>query len=521
MSLERSGTRSAGSQLLAMIETHDPVTASELGRATAPGQLPDVSPSGLEAYRQALGSFAGELAGEPSPDADHQGLAGITHQLLAQLDGHGAWQRNPLRVPETAISAVMTLMTRRSPGDVDALRAMGDLLRDLPAFVRQGRECLDAEQVPPLWVDLAATMASRGAEFLNTDLPRAERSLAELASCAADALTEFRAFLETTVRARAAGTAAAGEARIRSLLESVHFIGHSPSEIMDRGLRLIEETRERLIEAAGSSDWKSGVAQARSRRPDATDLIRTYRLAAERLTAFCDETGLFPTPLADMLIEETPKYLQHLKAYAAYTRPGAFGADQTGRVLITPPQDSASAGNHSFGAIQPIIGHEGMPGHHLQFTIANSQPALVRRLPLGSTLMIEGWGLYVEELLNEVGYYDADARLAQLVLTQLRAVRMVVDVGLHTSEMSVERATELVVEHTGLSLSVARSEVWRYTTAPTQQLSYLYGAEELRSQRSAFLARTGTDLRQFHDLVLARGHLPPTLFSPRRTESRT
>jgi uncharacterized protein (DUF885 family) len=127
--------------------------------------------------------------------------------------------------------------------------------------------------------------------------------------------------------------------------------------------------------------------------------------------------------------------------------------------------------------------------------------------------MIEGWGLYTEQLMADVGYYDDAARLAQLAMRLLRALRVVLDMELQSGELTYQAAVERAVSVARLEESTARSEVARYTMTPTQPFSYLVGCLELERLRAASQARLGDAfrLRRFHDRVLAYGHMPPTL----------
>jgi uncharacterized protein (DUF885 family) len=145
-------------------------------------------------------------------------------------------------------------------------------------------------------------------------------------------------------------------------------------------------------------------------------------------------------------------------------------------------------------------------------TSVNRLPSLTRRA-IRSTVMIEGWGLYTEQLMADVGYYDDAARLAQLAMRLLRALRIVLDMELQSGELTYEAAVARAVSVARLEESTARSEVARYTMTPTQPFSYLVGCLELERLRDASQARLGDAfrLRRFHDRVLSYGHMPPTL----------
>jgi uncharacterized protein (DUF885 family) len=145
-------------------------------------------------------------------------------------------------------------------------------------------------------------------------------------------------------------------------------------------------------------------------------------------------------------------------------------------------------------------------------TSVNRIPSLTRRA-VRSPVMIEGWGLYTEQLMADVGYYDDRARLAQLSMRLLRALRIVLDMQLQSGELSYQAAVERAVSVARVSEPTARTEVARYTMTPTQPFSYLVGCLELERLRSESQARLGDAfrIRRFHDRVLSYGHMPPTL----------
>ncbi len=127
---------------------------------------------------------------------------------------------------------------------------------------------------------------------------------------------------------------------------------------------------------------------------------------------------------------------------------------------------------------------------------------------------VEGWALYCEELMLEQGYYTTlEARLFQRLHLLWRAIRVVLDVGLHTRGMTPEQAVDLLVDRVAMDRSRAQAEVSRYCAWPTYQLSYAVGRRELLHLREAWREQVGPDvpLREFHDRVLAYGGLPVSL----------
>jgi uncharacterized protein (DUF885 family) len=153
--------------------------------------------------------------------------------------------------------------------------------------------------------------------------------------------------------------------------------------------------------------------------------------------------------------------------------------------------------------------HEVVPGHHLQIALANESaelPAIARFLFTSG--FAEGWALYAEQLADELGLYTGDAdRLGMLSNRAWRAVRMVVDTGLHAFGWSRERALEFMLAHTALSSDQAAQEIDRYVAWPGQAPSYLLGYEEILALRREAEQRLGArfDRRAFHDAVLGGG----------------
>jgi uncharacterized protein (DUF885 family) len=262
----------------------------------------------------------------------------------------------------------------------------------------------------------------------------------------------------------------------------------------------------------GGTDWSATLDRLKGDHPDADGLLPAYRRELQRLESFVFQEDLATNPDAEARVEPTPEFLRPVMGFAAYLPAGPFDTWQQGYFWVTPPPDEAGLRDHAYATIPAVAAHEGYPGHHLQMTSVNRIPSLTRRA-IRSPVMIEGWGLYTEQLMADVGYYDDAARLAQLAMRLLRALRIVLDMELQSGELGYEAAVARAVSVARLEESTARSEVARYTMTPTQPFSYLVGCLELERLRAASQARLGDGfrLRRFHDRVLSYGHMPPTL----------
>ena len=156
--------------------------------------------------------------------------------------------------------------------------------------------------------------------------------------------------------------------------------------------------------------------------------------------------------------------------------------------------------------------HEGAPGHHFQISLAQENEALPNFMRFGgNTAYVEGWALYAETLGYEMGFFDDPwNRYGTLQDEQLRAMRLVVDTGLHAKGWTREQAIRFMMENSGMTETEVVAEVERYIAIPSQALAYKVGAlkiQELR-QRAATALGSRFDLREFHNQVLNTGALP-------------
>ena len=198
-----------------------------------------------------------------------------------------------------------------------------------------------------------------------------------------------------------------------------------------------------------------------------------------------------------------------LGAPRGYAQLGSLDGSRPGAYYI----NLADTGIWPKWALPTLTYHESLPGHHLQGTLAleaTDTPMLNRTLPMNA--YVEGWGLYAEQLADEIGMYR-DFQLGRLGMLQsfiYRAVRIVVDTGMHWKGWSRERAADYMESTVGIARGAVENEIDRYCVWPGQACGYKIGHIEFVRLRQAARERLGArfDLRGFHDAVLSCGPVP-------------
>jgi uncharacterized protein (DUF885 family) len=218
-------------------------------------------------------------------------------------------------------------------------------------------------------------------------------------------------------------------------------------------------------------------------------------------------------PEGPLEVIPTPSFLEPLVPFAAYEPPPVFGPDRVGHFYVSSRAGQGENHDPCRLEIGATALHEGYPGHHVQLLTAQDSPSLVRRI-IATPVMVEGWALYCEELMAEQGFFEGVAeQLFQRLHLLWRALRIVVDIGLHTRGLTPEQATDQMVEQLGMDRAKAALEVARYCAWPTYQLCYAVGRRELLRLRADVQQRDGSafSLRGFHDDLLSYGGLPISL----------
>ncbi len=287
------------------------------------------------------------------------------------------------------------------------------------------------------------------------------------------------------------------------------------SEVHAIGLKMVDQINAEMKEIAEHSFQTSDVpallqrlrTDTKYRFKNRAELIAFSQAALARAKAGArPDFNLWPN--ADVVIEPYPAFREK-NGPNEYNSPAEDGS-RPGVFLINAYQPE----KHSSVEDESTAFHETIPGHHLQGAIALERKDIhpIGRY-FGNSGYGEGWALYSERLSDELKLFSSDVeRLGMLSDQQLRAVRLVVDSGIHTMSWTRKQAIDYMLAHTAEGEHDATSEIDRYIIYPGQAASYMLGEIEIRKARDAAEKTMGSrfDIRAFHDRVLEDGGVPLT-----------
>ncbi len=224
-------------------------------------------------------------------------------------------------------------------------------------------------------------------------------------------------------------------------------------------------------------------------------------------------------PQVDRLFRLTPKTAFEVRRTEAFReasssaeyRPGSLDGTRPGVFFVPIP----NVREYNIFSDEDLFLHEAIPGHHYQISLQQENDTLPKfRRPLWYSSYGEGWALYCESLGKELGLYQDPYQYFGMLSAEMhRAIRLVVDVGMHAKGWSREKAIQYSLDHEAEPEASIISEIERYMSWPGQALSYKIGQLKIRELRSRAEQELGTrfDVRSFHDKVLESGCLPLTI----------
>ncbi len=295
-------------------------------------------------------------------------------------------------------------------------------------------------------------------------------------------------------------------------------------EAHQRGLDEVADYRGRLEPLLVAQGLTSGSTGARltalGQRPD--QLWPNTDEGRAAMLAFCNERNDAVRPLLPRMFNDPPQAQLEIRrvppaielgAPRGYAQRGSLDGTRPGAFYI----NLRNTTDWPRFAIPTFVYHEGIPGHVFQGAVLLGTDLPLLHRSLGIAAYGEGWGLYAEQIADELGLYENEplGRIGYLQAALYRAVRVVVDTGMHALGWSKARALAYMIDVSGLAPLAAENEIDRYIVWPAQATSYKLGHSEIVRAREAARAAMGPrfDIRGFHDIVLRQGSQPLELLS--------
>ncbi len=518
-----------------------PTLGTYIGRTEAGDRFGDLSPAGLEEIAQATRTTLGKLSAlEPVDAIDEVTKTDLSAELQLDLDLHDAnWHLRDLNVIASAaqdVRAAFDLMPTATSDDwgviAKRLAAVPDALRGYTETLREGiargvtparRQVVEvATQITRYTADdgfFAAFVAEAAPDEGNLPASLA-RALADNSAAARVAYDELGRFLTDELAPSAGEVDAVG--RELYALNSRRFLGATIDldETYEWGreelARMVAEQTAIANEILPGASVEEAVAHLEAdpaRKLVGTDALQRWmQETSDRAVAELGATHF-----------DIPEQIRTLECMIAPT--------QEGGIYYTGPTDDFSRPGRMWWSVPEgvtefdtwreltTVYHEGVPGHHLQIAQAVHNRAELnswRRLLAGTSGHAEGWALYAERLMQQLGYLDDPAdRLGMLDGQRMRAARVVLDIGVHlgkprldgTGVWDAEYALEFMRSNVNMSDQFVQFEVNRYLGWPGQAPSYKVGQRIWEQVRDAYQAERGADfdIKEFHKRALDMG----------------
>ncbi len=503
-----------------------PVVSSDAGLHTWDDRLTDYSLSAVLARRLYVTDLLNKVRAMPAASWSKDDR--IDWLLFrSQLEGVAFFNRvidpeatDPQLYVNECSSGIFSLLKKEY--DTPRVRAVAATarLKQMPFVIEKAKSNLTRP------VQLYARLAIDSARYIDglfndslmtlaKDLPAAEKTaLVAARDAALKSIHGFADWLEQRLPGMVPFKPMGAE-NYNYLLKNIYLLPLDAGQVEMLGQT--ELARYRALESLLSDPSLADPNPARSKSipTDQQDFLKKYESRQTEMIEFLKSRKLVTIPsfVGPFEIRQLPEAFKPTSPGGFMNAPGVYDKDNSGFYFI-PTYNPASKNFYIRAAIEdprPILGHEGIPGHFLQLSIANHVSNEIRRQHFDG-ILIEGWALYTEEMLMRTGFYpDNSAAQGQILrLSRYRAARIGVDVNLHTGKWTFDQAVNYFMEAGGLDREAAVGEAAGAASYPSQKITYITGKWQIMRLLGKYRDKRGASfqLGQFHDDLLKNGSLP-------------
>jgi len=506
----------------------NPTSATDAGIHTYDTQLADFSPAVQTAELEQLHRFRQELlALQPPPGVSRHDFVDY---LLVRSDLEGDWwsrtvlkglARNPSIYEGECTNGIFSLIKKRFASDEVRLRDAIARLRACPRVLEQSKANLTdtvREFAKAASQDIADgdALYTTSLDALAVDVsPKTRADLHAAQKTALTALHAYGKWLDSNASTFHEGGFSVGKDQYNFFLRRVLLLPFDSDEVAaigrldlprDRALAIWEENRDKYV---------SGPTVKQPVFSSTTDFLAYFERSMKQITTFLKTHQIVDVPpyIGPFHIVPLPKALEAVNTGGFMNPPGMFDKDPEGFYFVPEynPNNTLFFARQARESVLPLLGHEGIPGHFMQFSIAFHNPDYIRHVHSDS-VFAEGWALFGEEMLMRTGLYDDNppARKQVVQLMRYRATRIGVDVGLATGTFTLPQAIAYFQKTAGIDEATAYGESTRAAMGPGQLIDYLVGKTQIEALGGLVRDQEGSafTLRRFNDRLLSYGTIP-------------
>ncbi len=528
-------------EILETIQSFYPVRSTEMGIHSYDYRLTDYSSTSINSFVKKLKNYEKKLYNyKKSNLTEYQSInrrliKSNVDMALHDIKQISWYKKSPHLYAEELVNGIYFLLLSNDAPLVERSVSIISRMKSVTRYLAVAKK--NIKKPPQVYIDAATESLESGIDFyqevaaeLMREFPEKADNILKQSTQAREAMTDFINWL-SEIEVGPETAFAIGKDNFDYKLEHEYFLDFDSDSMLVLGELLLEEIDkvykeyEQYVEENHQNGQDSVYIPSCFSR---SDILDYYNWETEQVKIFLKENNIvtIPEDIAPVSVIETPPFLRSMISGIAYQPAAAFDTIQHGYFYIRPlPKeldqrqlDGRYRYVHRRGFKGSVV-HEAYPGHHLQMQLAGMNSDPVRKCQF-NLMMIEGWALYCEEMIYHEGLYgeeDPARWLGTLGGIRFRAARIVVDVRLHTGQLSYSSAVNWMINTLDVDTDSGREyiakEVRRYTHSPTYQMSYLMGKREIMRLRNALMEKEGDNfsLKEFHDAILAEGSIPPAL----------
>ncbi len=513
-----------------------PVTATSAGYHEHAGiqldqKLDDFSPSGIQDQQQFYSSFHDRLAAiqpdqlSSEDSADYQILQNQTELALLELREIQSYRHNPTVYVELLGNALFNPFVLEYAPIESRYRDIIARLSLVPALMDQAKaNLLDA---PEIWnrvaqeendgnIDLIdKTLRSKVPAALQADFDRA-------ASSALAALRAFNTYLKDDL-SRKTSDWRLGKAKYDKKFAYTLVAGKQPAQVLSEAEAALKNIRDEMAKLAAPRSVKEALDKIAEQHATPAAYMDQAGKDLEEATNFVREKHLVTLPSrGNLKVIPTPEFMRGIYAVAGFNPAPALEPQLGAFYWVTPipsnwPKERIASKlreYNRFGLMEITI-HEAMPGHYVQFEVADNLQPKSRRLLrniFGNGPYVEGWATYAQQLMSDEGFLDNSVELRLTLYKQLlRAIaNAILDIRFQTMGMTEQDAMDLMVRDTFQEKEEATAKIQRAQLSSCQLPTYFVGWRGWLDLREEYKKRKGSafSLQQFHDAALHESAVP-------------